>query len=102
MARPILQVDAFTDRLFGGNPAGVVPDARGLDDRAMQAIAREMGCAETAFVLPATRADCTERVRFFTPGEEVPMCGHATIATYVVLARGAVGGEGATATRTME
>ncbi len=119
MARKILQVDSFTDRLFGGNPAGVVPDAQGLDDRAMQAIAREMNCSETAFVLPATRADCTHRVRFFTPGEEVPMCGHATIATFLVLAatgavRGqammecgagalpiAIGGEGAAATVTM-
>jgi PhzF family phenazine biosynthesis protein len=92
MARALFQVDSFTDRLFGGNPAGVVPDARGLDERTMQALAREMNCSETAFVFPPTRADCTQRVRFFTPGEEVPMCGHATIAAYLVLsARGDVG-----------
>src|SRR5438105_2977729 len=97
MARTIVQIDAFTDRLFGGNPAAVVPDAEGLDARAMQTIAREMACSETAFVFPATRADCTERVRFFTPTEEVPMCGHATVATYLVLAERI--GEGG---RTME
>jgi PhzF family phenazine biosynthesis protein len=88
--RAIVQVDAFTDRLFGGNPACVVPEADGLDAGTMQAIAREMRCSETAFVMRATRADCTERVRFFTPTEEVPMCGHATIAAYTVLATGAV------------
>ena len=99
MARTLFQVDSFTDRLFGGNPAGVVPDARGLDDRAMQAIAREMNCSETAFVFPPTRADCTHRVRFFTPGEEVAMCGHATIATFLVLAGDAAGGAGLAAGR---
>jgi PhzF family phenazine biosynthesis protein len=101
MARSILQIDAFTDRLFGGNPAGVVPDARGLDERTMQAIAREMNCSETAFVFPPTRADCTELVRFFTPGEEVPMCGHATIATYLALGARA-GGDERMLTRMME
>jgi PhzF family phenazine biosynthesis protein len=99
MARTIFQVDSFTDRLFGGNPAGVVPDARGLDDRAMQTIAREMNCSETAFVFPPTRADCTHRVRFFTPGEEVAMCGHATIATFLVLAGEATGSAGLAAGR---
>ncbi len=86
MPRILYQVDAFTDRLFGGNPAGVVPDAAGLDDRAMQSIAREMNCSETAFVTAPTRPGATHRVRFFTPAREVKLCGHATIATFHVLA----------------
>src|SRR4051794_1738523 len=100
MARAIVQVDAFTDRALSGNPACVLPDADGLDERTMQAIAREMGCSETAFVMRATRADCTERVRFYTPSEEVPMCGHATIAAYTVLA--AAFGEAPVVRRVME
>jgi trans-2,3-dihydro-3-hydroxyanthranilate isomerase len=82
----IRQVDAFTDELFGGNPAGVVPDARGLSDRRMQQIAREMNLSETAFVTPPTGPGADFRVRFFTPGHEVDLCGHATIATFHVLA----------------
>lgn len=85
----IWQVDAFTSVPFGGNPAGVVPDARGLDEDLMQNIAREMNVSETAFVFPATPepgdpADL--EVRFFTPSREVDLCGHATIATFFTLA----------------
>ncbi len=83
----IYQVDAFTDVLFGGNPAGVVPDAAGLCDDVMQKIAREMNLSETAFVLGAGgsgRADFD--VRFFTPLSEVNLCGHATIGAFWLLA----------------
>jgi PhzF family phenazine biosynthesis protein len=66
-----------------GNPAGVLLDADGLADSAMQAIARAVGFNETAFVLPSTRADL--RLRYFTPGHEVDLCGHATVATFVLL-----------------
>jgi trans-2,3-dihydro-3-hydroxyanthranilate isomerase len=87
MARAFYRVDVFADRLFGGNPACVFPDARGLDEAAMRAIAREMGCGATAFVLPPTRAGCTHKVRFFKPmGEELRACGHGTVATFAVLA----------------
>lgn len=82
----IYQVDAFTDVPFGGNPAGVVPDAAGLDEREMQLIAREMNVSETAFVLPATEPGANLRVRFFTPANEVDLCGHATIGTFYLLA----------------
>ena len=82
---PIYQVDAFADAAFGGNPAGVVPDARGLDVPTMQRIAREMALSETAFILPP-EGDGDYRVRFFTPTDEVDLCGHATVAAFHLLA----------------
>ncbi len=80
----ILRYAAFTDRPAGGNPAGIVLDARGLDDAAMQTIAAEVGYSETAFVTGA--ADGALIVRYFTPKTEMPFCGHATIALGVALA----------------
>ena len=82
-----VQVDVFTDRVFGGNPLAVVLDAEGIADAEMQAIAREMNLSETTFVLPPTREDCVARVRIFTPGSELPFAGHPTIGTSYVLAR---------------
>ena len=79
-------VDAFTKKPFGGNPAGVVLDANGLDDAQMQLIARELNLSETAFILPATEPDANLRIRWFTPTGEVPLCGHATIASFHALA----------------
>jgi len=76
-------VDAFTEDPATGNPAGVVPDAEGLSDDQMQAIARELSVSETAFLLPSGPADRT--VRYFTPTEEVDLCGHATIGSHVYL-----------------
>src|SRR5258706_3203685 len=76
---PIVQIDGFTSQPFGGNPAGVVLDASGLSDAQMQAIAKEMNASETAFLTPSKTADY--RLRWFTPGEEVTFCGHATVAT---------------------
>jgi PhzF family phenazine biosynthesis protein len=81
----LYQVNAFTARPFAGNPAAVVPDARGLSDAEMQAIARELNLSETAFALPG-HDPAQIRVRFFTPTAEVPSCGHATIATHFVRA----------------
>lgn len=87
----LYQIDAFTRERFTGNPAGVVPDATGLSDAQMQAIAREMNVSETAFIFPA-RADSSDMtVRFFTPTTEVPICGHATVSAHWVRAH-----EGAT------
>ncbi|HKE02053.1 MAG TPA: PhzF family phenazine biosynthesis protein [Planctomycetota bacterium] len=77
-------VDAFTTRAFAGNRAGVVLDATGLDDAGRLAIAREVNASETAFVEPLGGARF--RVRFFTPEVEVPLCGHATLSTFLVLA----------------
>lgn len=82
----VYQVDSFTTEKFSGNPAGVVPNAGGLSEAQMQAIARELHNSETAFVLPPTAPDHDVWVRFFTPTTEVPSCGHATVAAHYVLA----------------
>lgn len=81
-----VQVDVFTDRVFGGNPLAVVLDGRALSDGEMQAIARENNLSETTFVLPTTRADCAARVRIFTPSRELRFAGHPTLGTAWVLA----------------
>jgi trans-2,3-dihydro-3-hydroxyanthranilate isomerase len=81
-----VQVDVFTDRVFGGNPLAVVFDAGGLDGGAMQQIAREMNLSETTFLLPPTRPECAARARIFTPAREVPFAGHPTVGTAWVLA----------------
>ena len=80
----IYQVDAFTSEPYSGNAAGVVPNAKGLSNQQMQMIAKEMKLSETAFVLPGG-LDYDFEVRFFTPSEEVDLCGHATIATFSLL-----------------
>jgi len=82
----LYQVDSFTKSLFQGNPAGVVPNADGLSEAQMQAIAREMNNSETAFILSPTSSDHEVWIRFFTPTTEVPSCGHATIAAHYVRA----------------
>jgi PhzF family phenazine biosynthesis protein len=83
---PLFHVDAFTSKPFGGNPAGVVLDAAGLDENEMQLITRELKHSETAFVLPAEKGG-SYRIRFFSPLQEVDLCGHASIATAWVLHR---------------
>ncbi|MCL6516478.1 PhzF family phenazine biosynthesis protein [Alicyclobacillus sp.] len=85
MAWEIFHVDAFTDRPFGGNPAGVVPDAGGLSEDEMQAIAREMNLSETAFLIPRREAG-EFTIRYFTPAAEVAFCGHATLGSAWLLA----------------
>jgi len=86
MVHRLYQVDAFTTERFAGNPAGVVPNADGLTDHQMQAIARELNNSETAFICEPQHADHDVWVRFFTPTTEVPSCGHATIAAHYVRA----------------
>lgn len=81
-----IQVDVFTDRVFGGNPLAVVLDGGGLADGEMQAIAMEMNLSETTFILPPTRPDCTARVRIFTPRRELQFAGHPTVGTAWVMA----------------
>jgi predicted PhzF superfamily epimerase YddE/YHI9 len=82
MELPIYQVDAFTDRLFAGNPAAVCPLPRWLKDQTMQSIAAENNLAETAFFLPEGEG---YRLRWFTPAVEVDLCGHATLASAFVI-----------------
>ena len=78
--------DVFTDRRFGGNPLAVFPDARGLSDADMQALAREFNYSETTFVLPPADPAHTARVRIFVPTAEVPFAGHPSVGTALVLA----------------
>lgn len=73
----IYQIDAFTDRLFGGNPAAVVPLTEWPDNELLQSIASENNLAETAFIVPV---DGQWEIRWFTPTAEVALCGHATLA----------------------
>ena len=101
MKLPLYWVDAFTDQLFHGNPAAVVPLAQWLPDETMQRIAFENGLAETAFFVaaktagaPGTASPTAEapapgsaryHLRWFTPAVEVDLCGHATLATAFTL-----------------
>jgi trans-2,3-dihydro-3-hydroxyanthranilate isomerase len=80
----VVYVDAFARRPFAGTPCVVLPDASGLADEQMQAVAREVNLPETAFVLSSVWADF--RVRYFTPRSELLFAGHATIATALTLA----------------
>lgn len=80
---PYFQVNAFTDDLFGGNPAGVVPLSEWPDDELMQLIAAENNLSETAFYVP--QGDAVNKLRWFTPAVEVEFCGHATLATGFVI-----------------
>jgi len=82
MRAPIFQVDAFTTRRFGGNPAAVMVLAEFPADELMQAIAAENNLAETAFLV---RDGSDYRLRWFTPKVEVPLCGHATLASAAVV-----------------
>ena len=76
-------VKSFTQDTSAGNPAGIVLEAGKLTDDQMQHIAKELGFAETMFVLPSDKAD--HRLRFFAPNHEVDLCGHGTIATFHTL-----------------
>jgi len=85
---PFFQIDAFADRPFAGNQAGVMPLDGWLDDATLQAIANENNVAETAFFIPSVSADADYDLRWFTPAVEVALCGHATLASgFHVLSR---------------
>jgi len=82
MKLKLYQVDAFTEKLFGGNPAAVCPLDRWLDDELLQNIAAENNLSETAFFV---KTDKGYHLRWFTPTVEVDLCGHATLAASYVL-----------------
>lgn len=82
MKLPIYQVDAFTDQVFKGNPAAVVPLPQWIPDDIMQKIALENNLSETAFFVKETAG---YRIRWFTPAVEVPLCGHATLASSFII-----------------
>lgn len=78
----LYQIDSFTKEKFTGNPAGVITNADGLTECEMQKIARELNNSETAFIFSSNSNECDVHIRFFTPTNEVPICGHATIAAH--------------------
>jgi PhzF family phenazine biosynthesis protein len=90
MRIPLYQVDAFTSRLFRGNPAAICPLDQWLPDETLQAIAAENNLAETAFYVPTDVQNGGPNghryhLRWFTPGVEVDLCGHATLAAAHVI-----------------
>ncbi len=87
MRAPFYQIDAFADRAFAGNPAGVVPLDRFPEAAVMQAIAAEINLAETAFFVPRAGRSGEYDIRWFTPTTEGPLCGHATLASAFVVTR---------------
>lgn len=88
---PLYQVDAFTDKAFAGNPAGVCLLDHTRPDAWMQALAAELKHSETAFLLPEGDG---YRLRWFTPGAEVDLCGHATLASaHILFSTGRVGAD---------
>jgi PhzF family phenazine biosynthesis protein len=91
-------MDAFSNRIFGGNQAGVVLPDRPLKDELMRQIAAEFKHSETAFV--TMEADKSVRIRYFTPAGEVDLCGHATIASFALLRRLGLIGDGDCLART--
>ena len=80
----VKKVNAFTDSIYGGNPAGVVLNSPNLTDKQMAYISKILNVSETAFVFPSVNADF--KLRFFTPELEIDLCGHATIATFFTMA----------------
>ena len=86
MRIPFTQVDAFADAAFGGNPAAVMMLSSWPGDATLLAIAQENNLSETAFLVPMDGGEADFELRWFTPGDEVEMCGHATLASgHVVL-----------------
>lgn len=83
--RDYLVVNAFAVEPFGGNPAGVFPEAEGLSEPEMQRIARQLNLVETVFVFPDPEPGVDRRLRYFTPAQELPIAGHPTIAAWIVL-----------------
>ncbi|RSY79677.1 PhzF family phenazine biosynthesis protein [Sphingomonas koreensis] len=89
MQLPFAQIDAFADRPFTGNQAGVMPLDTWLDDDVLQAIAEENNLAETAFIVRDASGEADWELRWFTPTVEIALCGHATLASgHYLLTRG--------------
>jgi PhzF family phenazine biosynthesis protein len=85
MLLKIYQVDAFTNKLFHGNPAAIVPLEKWLSDEVMQQIAMENNLAETAFFVPSSQAAVDYDIKWFTPSIEINLCGHATLGSAWVI-----------------
>ena len=81
MQLTIYQLDAFTNKLFRGNPAAVIPLEKWLDTELLQSIAMENNLSETAFFVPSAEEGIDFELRWFTPGVEINLCGHATLGS---------------------
>lgn len=86
--------DVFTETAFGGNALAVFPQAAGLTEEIMQAVARELALSETVFCMPAAHPEASLRLRIFTPTMELPFAGHPTIGAALVLTDGATFSDG--------
>ena len=87
MRRRFVTLDVFTEKRFTGNPLAVVLEPDGLDDAAMQTLAREFNFPETVFVFSAENSAHRAKLRIFTPARELPFAGHPTVGTAVLLGR---------------
>lgn len=85
MKLTLYQVDAFTNKLFGGNPAAVIPLKKWLSTKLMQQLALENNLSETVFFVPSKNKKADYDIRWFTPAVEVNLCGHATLASAFVI-----------------
>jgi PhzF family phenazine biosynthesis protein len=81
----LYQIDAFTNHLFGGNPAAVIPLDQWISESLMQRLAMENNLSETVFFVPSAKPDADFEIRWFTPESEINLCGHATLASAFVL-----------------
>lgn len=81
----LYQIDAFTNKLFGGNPAAVIPLKKWIPDDLMQNLAMENNLAETVFFVPSKSKNADFDIRWFTPTLEINLCGHATLASAYVI-----------------
>lgn len=81
----LYQADAFTNKLFSGNPAAIVPLKRWVEDELMQDIAMENNLAETAFFVPSKQKGVDYDLRWFTPASEINLCGHATMGSAFII-----------------
>lgn len=86
MPRKFFTLDVFTNHQMAGNPLAVVIESEGLDDQAMQLIAREFALSETVFLRPPTLQNTRAALRIFTPARELPFAGHPTVGTSVLIA----------------
>lgn len=85
MKLTLYQIDAFAGKLFGGNPAAVIPLEKWIDEKLMQQIAMENNLSETVFFVPSQNKTADFEIRWFTPEVEINLCGHATLASAYVL-----------------
>ncbi len=85
MKLTLYQLDAFANKLFGGNPAAVIPLKKWLDDELMQKLGMENNLAETVFFVPSKNKAADYDIRWFTPELEINLCGHATLASAWVI-----------------